>query len=270
MRLERLLAADARRLDLNGTVLVARNGRILVRKGYGFADAARRVPNGPRTRFRITSLTSRFSLVAIEQLGRRGRLDLDASICAHIAACPATWQAITPQLVLEGRSGLPLLPAGTPQRSLSGWIGWLRGQPLRFQPGTARDRGDARFLVGAHLVERASGRSWIDYLRMRIFVPAHMTDTVLDRPSLPRRARPYMRTRSRTLGLPASFRPLVVPDVLYGLASTVEISIGSSARSRTGRSSASRPTCAGSSSATGRTERPTAGTPPSLIIRPTG
>jgi CubicO group peptidase (beta-lactamase class C family) len=42
-RLHRFLADASRRLDFNGTVLIARDGRILLEKGYGFANVPRRV-----------------------------------------------------------------------------------------------------------------------------------------------------------------------------------------------------------------------------------
>jgi CubicO group peptidase (beta-lactamase class C family) len=221
-RLKRYLSAAAKRLDLNGTVLVAKDGKILVRWGYGFANAARRIRNRPTTRYRISSLTSDFTFVAIGQLERKGALRAEASVCAYVPRCPRAWRAVTVQLVVEARSGLALLPPAPGTRLLPGWIDWLRTRPLRFAPGRGRDRGDARLLLAAYLVERASGRSWIEYMRRNIFRPAGMVDTTFDRAGLARRATPYFRTRGRTLGPAAAFPPLVRPDVVYGLASTVD------------------------------------------------
>src|SRR5919198_3872341 len=82
--LDRYLTAAAARLDLNGAVLVAKDGDIVLRKGYGWANAARRERSRPSTRYRISSLTSRFSEIALEQLERRRAIDSAASVCAYV------------------------------------------------------------------------------------------------------------------------------------------------------------------------------------------
>jgi len=45
-----------------GTVLVARNGKVLFEKGYGMADVTRNVPATPQTKFNIGSLTKRLDI----------------------------------------------------------------------------------------------------------------------------------------------------------------------------------------------------------------
>jgi CubicO group peptidase (beta-lactamase class C family) len=127
---------------------------------------------------------------------------------------------MTVRTVLLGQSGLAVVLPRLGSRSLTEWIDWLRGQPLRFRPGSGRDRGHGRFLLAAHLLERASGAPWIDYLERAIFAPLGMRATGLDR-SHPARATPYFRGRDRRLGRPASFAPLSTPDVAHGLMSTV-------------------------------------------------
>jgi CubicO group peptidase (beta-lactamase class C family) len=48
-----------------GAVLVARGGRLLINRGYGFADLEWNIPNTPDTRFRIGSVTKQFTAAAI-------------------------------------------------------------------------------------------------------------------------------------------------------------------------------------------------------------
>jgi CubicO group peptidase (beta-lactamase class C family) len=222
-RLDAILTAATRRANFNGSVLIARNGRILLRKGYGYANVARRTPNRPNTRFRISSLTNTFNVVALLQLAERGKLRLDGSVCAYVPRCPRAWQAMTPEMLLTATSGLPRLGRYPPAtRSLEAWIDSLRARPLAFRPGTGRDRTEARQLLLGYLVGRVSGMSWADYLARNIFRPVGMTSTGPDRPRAPRRATPYFRTRQRTLGPAASFPAVSRPDVAYGLMSTVD------------------------------------------------
>src|SRR5262245_15811428 len=46
--------------SFRGAVLVARNGMVLLRKGYDLADVQHHVPNTPATEFRIASVTKQF------------------------------------------------------------------------------------------------------------------------------------------------------------------------------------------------------------------
>jgi CubicO group peptidase (beta-lactamase class C family) len=222
-RLDSILSAASRRLDFQGSVLIAHQGRVLLRKGYGYANVARHVRNSPNTRFRISSLTTMFNEIALLQFDVRGKLSLERSVCAYLAACPASWRPMTVRLLIEGRSGLPnIRPYPKRTRSLAAWINWLRARPLAFKPDKGRDRSEARFLLSAYLLERVSRQSWISYLTRNIFQPLGMTSTALDRPNAPGRATPYVRTRQRRLVRARPYSPLSEPDVVNGLMSTVE------------------------------------------------
>jgi len=222
-RLDAILTAATARRDFNGSVLIARRGRVLLRKGYGWSDVTTRVRNRPDTKFRISSLSNIFTAVSLLQLAARDKLRLESSICAYLPRCPRSWQPIRVSDLLGGRSGIPSirpLPRGT--RSLDEWINWLNARPLLFSPGMGRDRSEARQLLAAYLLERVSGQSWIGYLDRNIFRPIGMRSTEPDRAQARRRATPYFRTKSRRLGRAASFPPLSNPDVVYGLMSTVD------------------------------------------------
>jgi CubicO group peptidase (beta-lactamase class C family) len=143
-RLDAYLRAATARGHFNGTVLVVRDGQVLLRKGYGYADVATRVPNRPTTRFRISSLTGDITHVALLQLVERGRLGLDDSLCEHMRPCPATWRPITVRLLLTARSGLPSARPLPPRTlTLAEWMTRLRGRPLAFAAGRGRDRSEA-------------------------------------------------------------------------------------------------------------------------------
>jgi CubicO group peptidase (beta-lactamase class C family) len=222
-RLDSILSAASRRLDFQGSVLIAHQGRVLLRKGYGYADVARHVRNSPNTRFRISSLTTMFNEIALLQVEERGKLSLERSVCAYLAACPASWRPMTVRLLIDGRSGLPTISSYPKRtRSLAAWINWLRARPLAFKPDKGRDRSEARFLLSAYLLEQVSGQSWISYLTRNIFQPVGMTSTGLDRPNAPRRATPYVRTRQRKLVRARPYLPLSEPDVVNGLMSSVD------------------------------------------------
>src|SRR5260370_12600005 len=70
------------RADIAGaSVLVMKDGKLLLEKGYGFADAKEQKPVDPATTiFRLASISKLFTWVAVMQLQEQGKLDLDTDV----------------------------------------------------------------------------------------------------------------------------------------------------------------------------------------------
>ena len=73
-----------------GSVLVAKDGKVLYRKAFGFAQAEWEIPNTPET-----SITKQFTAVAILRLVEQGKLKLDDPVRKHYPAAPFAWEAVT-------------------------------------------------------------------------------------------------------------------------------------------------------------------------------
>ena len=68
-RLEQVVQSYVADNQFMGSILVAQNERILLDKGYGYANLEWQIPNSPTTKFRIASLTKQFTAAAILLLG---------------------------------------------------------------------------------------------------------------------------------------------------------------------------------------------------------
>jgi CubicO group peptidase (beta-lactamase class C family) len=68
----------------NGTVLVAESGKVIFKKGYGFANMEWNIPNEPNTKFRLASITKQFTSMLIMQLVEEGKVKLDGKITDYI------------------------------------------------------------------------------------------------------------------------------------------------------------------------------------------
>lgn len=181
-----------------GSVLVARDGQIIIDKGYGYANVARAEPNTSATRFQIASMTKQFTAVAVLQLVARGQLALNDPVCSYLADCPATWRAITIAQLLSHRSGLPnytdyasfeatqMLPT-TPAELVSRF----RDQPLLFTPGTGYMYENSDYVLLGMVIEKVTGRPYAEVLQTGIFEPLGMHDTGADTDNQPGRAQGY-------------------------------------------------------------------------------
>jgi CubicO group peptidase (beta-lactamase class C family) len=82
-----------------GSVLVAHAGEVLLSKGYRMANLEHEVPNTPQTKFRIGSLTKKFTATAILKLQEQGLLDVQDSISVYIPDYPKGEQITIHQLL---------------------------------------------------------------------------------------------------------------------------------------------------------------------------
>ena len=141
-KIDKTLNFLTERESFTGSVLVARNGEVLLSQGYGLADLGKDLPNTPQTKYRIGSLTKQFTAMAILMLKAQNKLKIQDSICRFIPECPATWQDITIHHLLTHTSGITDFigfpdydtTKSTPSSPLQ-TIARFQDSPLDFQPG---------------------------------------------------------------------------------------------------------------------------------------
>jgi CubicO group peptidase (beta-lactamase class C family) len=94
-RMDQIVRASSEADAFSGAVLVARDGEILLDRGYGLANREWGVPNDGDVKFRLGSLSKQFTAVAVLLLSEQGKVDLDAPIKTWLPDAPAAWDAVT-------------------------------------------------------------------------------------------------------------------------------------------------------------------------------
>src|ERR671938_1996007 len=84
--LDTYLSTLATEDKFSGTVLVAKDGVPIFKKGYGLANRSRNAPNDTETKFNIGSMNKMFTAVAVAQLAERGKLSFDDSLGKFLPA----------------------------------------------------------------------------------------------------------------------------------------------------------------------------------------
>ena len=81
-----ILPLQMERSDIAGaSVLVMKDGTVLLQKGYGYADVKTKKPVDPAaTIFRLASISKLFTWVSVMQLVEQGKLDLDADVNRYL------------------------------------------------------------------------------------------------------------------------------------------------------------------------------------------
>jgi D-alanyl-D-alanine carboxypeptidase len=192
-------AARSKRQIPGVTLVVEHRGHLVVSRGYGEVDIENRVPASLDSVYPIASLTKQFTAAAILQLEERGKLRLDDELGRFIPELPVQMKTVTIHHLLSHTHGIPEYnrdetraqwPTATTHDKI---LSLLRDHELDFKPGAQfRYRNSGYYLLGM-IVERASGASYGEYLKSRMFEPLGMRDTrqCVVREIIPRRARGY-------------------------------------------------------------------------------
>ena len=182
-------------LGFSGAILACKDGQILLRDGYGWADEKRHIANTPETIFDIGSITKVFTAVAVMQLEEKGKLKTSDPITKYFPEVPADKSGISLHHLLTHTSGLEHedFYDESPEavrarlRDKDKFIHRILSFPLAFKPGEKRLYSNSGFSFLAAIVEQLSGKSYEEYLRDNIFKPAGMTNTGYTFPNWNRR-----------------------------------------------------------------------------------
>jgi len=176
-------------------VLVRRNGRTSFEKGYGLRDLRTNTKIDPPTNFRLASFTKQFTAMAIMLLVHDKKLRYDETLVDIFPDFPAYGKTITIRNLLNHTGGLPdyedLMAAAETHRNSRIWtperqihdaevLRLLEAETKgKFPPGTSWSYSNSGYVVLGLVVARASGQSYGDFLRARIFVPLHLDHTIV-------------------------------------------------------------------------------------------
>jgi CubicO group peptidase (beta-lactamase class C family) len=171
--------------QFSGSVVIAKDGQVLLSKGYGFADRDKVIPNTVQTRFRIYKMTKQFTAMAIMMLQEQGKLNVQDKMCADLTGCPEAWTPITIHQLLTHTSGIPDSSADDTVQlgssaPLEEMIAGVKTKPLGFQPGERFYDDDMDYVLLGKVIEAVSGQSYAEFLQESIFDPLQMLNTGFD------------------------------------------------------------------------------------------
>ena len=83
-KIDELMTTFSENGQFNGSVLVAEEGKVIYKKGFGFANMEWNIPNKPDTKFRIGSITKQFTSMLIMLLVEQGKINLDRKLTDYL------------------------------------------------------------------------------------------------------------------------------------------------------------------------------------------
>lgn len=108
LRIDKIMHTRHGSGDFNGTVLVARQGKILYERAFGPANREWNIANDLRTKFEIGSMTKQFTATLVLQSVNEGKLRLDGHVSEYLHYYRQdTGRRITISELLSHTSGIP-------------------------------------------------------------------------------------------------------------------------------------------------------------------
>jgi len=171
---------------LAASILVARDGRIVLHKGFGrIAPGSEARPAAPETIFLLASITKPVTACALMWLVERGLVSLDDPVSRYLPEFKGEDRRNTRvRDLLSHTSGLPdMLPENTELRRahapLAEFVRRSMTTPLMFAPRTDFRYQSMGILLAAEIVERVSRQRLRDFLKQEIFDPLGMRSSAL-------------------------------------------------------------------------------------------
>jgi CubicO group peptidase (beta-lactamase class C family) len=186
-RMERAVELRFEDGQFMGAVLVARDGTVVLNKGYGKANLEWQVANSPTTKFRLGSVTKQFTAACILLLEARGKLKTDDPVKKYIPDAPAAWDQITIFNLLTHTSGIPNFTSFPDYRSTESiattpenLVSRFRDKALEFAPGSSWNYSNSGYVLLGYVIEKISGESYGKFVQDNIFDPLGMKDSGYD------------------------------------------------------------------------------------------
>jgi N-acyl-D-amino-acid deacylase len=176
-----------------GALAVAKNGRIVYNRGFGYADRDKKEPVLPSSLFRIASISKPLTAVAVLQLVEKNKLKLDDKVFDILkleepkgVTFDARWKTVTILELLQHTGGWdsdasfdPMfrspsivdelkIKAPADQRAI---IRYMLRKPLQFDPGTQHHYSNFGYCLLGRVIEKVSDRSYKDYVQENVLAP---------------------------------------------------------------------------------------------------
>ncbi len=168
----------AQKSGFSGCVLVSKGPDIVIKKGYGWANYAKKRPVTSTTVFDIGSITKSFTATAILVLEQRGKLSVFERIGRYIENVPPDKTGITIHHLLTHTSGLLEYhdtKGDFEEMTREEAIRRILAQKLKFKPGEGNEYSNSGYTLLAAVIEKVSGLSYQGFLKKAIFGPSGMS-----------------------------------------------------------------------------------------------
>ncbi len=198
---DRMIEDEMKNRHIPGaSVAVVLDGSPILAKGYGYANVELKAPATDATVYQLASVTKQFTATAVMLLIEDGKLKLEDKISSILTDLPKAWQDVTVLQLLTHTSGIKsytsvgnFMAQARKDFKRQEILDLVAKEPLEFTPGSKWNYSNTGYFLLGLVIEKASGKTYEEFLTERIFKPLEMTQTRLNdlHAIIPERAQGY-------------------------------------------------------------------------------
>jgi CubicO group peptidase (beta-lactamase class C family) len=200
---ETIISSFMRRWSIAGaSIAIAKDGKLIFAKGFGYADTLSAIETQPYNQFRIASISKLVTAIGIMKLNEEGRLSLNDKVfgpegilndpyfsgpkdvrvyditVAQLLGHEAGWsqrygdQMFMPMVVVE-KMGV------TPPADTKTIVRFALDKKLQYTPGQGRAYSNLGYSILGLIIEKVSGMTYKNFCRKTIFEPLGIYDMTI-------------------------------------------------------------------------------------------
>ncbi|HET6977227.1 MAG TPA: serine hydrolase [Pyrinomonadaceae bacterium] len=230
-KIQELLTLAHKYRQFNGSALVAENGKVVYKGGFGLANMEWNIPNAPDTKFRLGSITKQFTATLTLQLVEQGKIKLDAKISDYLPDYRKDiGQKVTIHHLLTHTSGIPSYTSqpgffenvSRNPYKVDEFVKKYASGDLEFEPGSKYSYNNSGYFLLGAIIEHVTGKPYEQVLTENIFTPLGMKNTGYDHHNtiLAKRATGYSKTPDGYTN--SLYLDMSIPYAAGSMYSTVE------------------------------------------------
>ncbi len=186
------------------SVFVSEKGKVVLNKGYGFADLSFNVPASAETKYFLVGPGGMILSACILQLIEAGKLGLDDEASSYLPEYPWQGRHVLIRHLLNSTSGVmdyhylgdPLESTYRTPKASDEVIGLFAGRGYTSgAPGIKWDWSISNFALLVEILEKVTGLSYKTYLQQKVIGPLNLHDTYYleEKQLIPQFARGYAK-----------------------------------------------------------------------------
>jgi CubicO group peptidase (beta-lactamase class C family) len=164
-------------------ILVSKDGKVIYKNGFGYADIDKKELIKPDTKFRIGSITKQFTAASILKLQQEGKIAVADKLSKFIPDFPRA-EEVTIHHLLTHTSGIhsytgkdEFLTKVVSPISEEELIRFFKNDTYDFNPGESWQYNNSGYFLLGYIIGKVTGKPYGQYLKETFFDPLGMTNT---------------------------------------------------------------------------------------------
>lgn len=185
--IDKMVETAMKKGDIPGlAILIIKDNKIFLNKGYGYANIEKRAKVNPHTQFEIASNTKAFTGYAILQLAQEGKINLNDKVSTFIPGFKMKYEDkerdITIEQLLAQTSGIPedITEENRYSKqydSIENIVNFAKGKRLNHVPGETFEYSNMNYDILGLIIQNVTHQSYTSYIQKHVLAPLKMEHT---------------------------------------------------------------------------------------------